>query len=53
MVSKTTQEMIKIAMETITTPFLNEWCMENLGDSIQCQRKKILKPCLKEGVAPN
>ncbi|KPA10357.1 hypothetical protein MHK_009439 [Candidatus Magnetomorum sp. HK-1] len=53
MVSRTTLEMIKEAMETITTPCLNEWCMENLGDSIQCQRKKIFKPCTKEGVAPN
>ena len=53
MVSKTTLEMIKNAMETITTPCLNEWCMENLGDSIQSQRKKILKPCVKEGVVLN
>jgi len=41
MVSKTTLETIKKAMETITTPCLNDWCMENLGDSIQCQRKKF------------
>lgn len=53
MVSKTTLEMIKKAMETISTPCLNEWCMKNLGDSIQCQRKKILKPYKKRGVAPN
>jgi len=53
MVSKTTLEMIKNAMKTITTPFLNEWCIENLGDSIQCQRKKILQPCVKECVTPN
>jgi hypothetical protein len=44
---------VKKAMETISTPCLNEWCMKNLGDSIQCQRKKILKPYKKRGVAPN
>lgn len=45
MVSKTTSETLKKAMELITTSELRKWCKKNLGDSIQCQRKKILQPC--------
>ena len=51
MVSKTTSETIKKAMESIPTSELQKWCKENLGDSIQCQRNKILKGCVDEAIA--
>ena len=39
-VSNTSLAIIKQAMESITTPFMQEWCMENLGGSIQSKRQK-------------
>jgi len=48
MVSKTTTETIKKAMETISTKELQNWCKENLGESIQCKRNRIMQSCISE-----
>ena len=50
MVSKTTTETVKKAMETIPTKELQKWCKENLGESIQCKRNKILQSCASEAM---
>ncbi|KPA12547.1 hypothetical protein MHK_007252, partial [Candidatus Magnetomorum sp. HK-1] len=50
MVSKTTTETIKKAMETIPTKELQKWCKENLGESIQCKRNRILQSCASEAI---
>jgi hypothetical protein len=38
-VSKTTSEVIRTAMETVRTKDVLEWCRENLGKSVQAKRK--------------
>jgi hypothetical protein len=39
MVSSTTKEIIKKAMETVPTKKISEWCSENIGQSVQSKRK--------------
>jgi hypothetical protein len=40
MVSKTTTEVIRKAMETVPTKHVLEWCRKMLGQSVQTKRKK-------------
>ena len=41
--SQTTQDVIKTALEAVPTKRISEWCKKNIGQSVQSQRKEILK----------
>ena len=43
LLSKTTQDIVKQAMETVPTKKVIEWFKENIGQSVQSKRKEILK----------
>jgi hypothetical protein len=43
LVSKTTQDVIQKALHTVPTKKVGEWFKENIGQSVQSQRKEILK----------
>jgi hypothetical protein len=42
-VSKTTQDVIQNALQAVPTKKISEWFKENIGQSLQSQRKAILK----------
>ena len=41
LVATTTQDVIRQALETVSTQDVLEWCKENLGPSVQAQRREI------------
>lgn len=41
MVAPTTLEVVREAMETVSTHDVRTWCQETLGESVQAQRKKL------------
>ena len=41
-VSKTSQDVIQKALETVPTKKVFEWYEENIGQSVQSKRKEIL-----------
>ena len=41
--SKTTQEVIQTALQVVQTKKIREWFNENIGQSVQAQRKRFLK----------
>jgi len=41
--SKTTQEVIQTALQVVPTKKIREWFNENIGQSVQAQRKQFLK----------
>jgi len=43
MVSKTTQEVIHKALETVSTKRVRQWCQQHLGPSIQAQRQTAFR----------
>lgn len=43
LVSKTTQDVIQKALEAIPTKKIGEWFNENIGQSVQSQRKEVLR----------
>jgi len=43
LLSKTTQDVVKKAMETVSTKKVIEWFKENIGQSVQSKRKELLK----------
>jgi len=42
-VSKTTSDVLKKALETVNVNMINEWSKEKVGTTIQAQRKKLYK----------
>jgi len=42
-VSKTTSDVLKRALETVNVNMINEWSKEKVGTTIQAQRKKLYK----------
>lgn len=43
LLSKTTEDVVKKAMETVPTKKVIEWFKQNIGKSVQSKRKEILK----------
>jgi len=41
MLSKTTQDVIRTALETVPTKKISEWFKENIGNSVQSKKKEI------------
>ena len=41
MLSKTTQDVIRNAIETVPTKKVFEWIRENIGQSVQSKKKEI------------
>jgi len=42
MVSTTTSEVVKKAMETVPTQAVLDWCQENIGSSVQAKKIEML-----------
>ena len=42
LVSKTSKDTIKVALETVPTKKVHEWFRSNIGDSLQSQKKEVL-----------
>jgi len=43
MVSTTTSEIVKKAMETVPTKMVLDWCKENIGSSVQAKKIEMLE----------
>jgi len=41
--SKTTEEIIHNALDVVPTKLIYEWAKENIGNSVQSKRKKVLE----------
>ena len=48
MVSETTVDVIRKAMDTVRTKDVLEWCKNILGESVQAKRKKAFSPQIKK-----
>jgi hypothetical protein len=48
MVSETTVDVIRKAMDTVRTKDVLEWCKKMLGESVQAKRKKAFSPQIKK-----
>ena len=48
MVSKTTDAVVKTAMETVNTSTIKQWCQDKIGFTIQAQRRELYE--LENGI---
>ncbi|MGD8445877.1 MAG: hypothetical protein PVI94_20425, partial [Desulfobacterales bacterium] len=46
-VSKTTEDVIHKAMESVPTKRVHEWVKENIGKSVQSKRKEVFSSARK------
>jgi hypothetical protein len=47
MVSKTTEDVIQKAMESVPTKRVHEWIKENIGKTVQSKRKEVFRSARK------
>ena len=52
-VSSTTQDVIRAAMETTPTKKILKWCKDNLGETLQSKRRRLLKTAEKTEQKPD
>jgi hypothetical protein len=52
MVAPTNQQVVRAAMEMVSTAEVQQWCREHLGESVQAQRRRLFATSTSSGTKP-
>jgi hypothetical protein len=52
MVAPTDQQVVRAAMETVSTTEVQQWCRDHVGESVQAQRRRLFAASTSSGTKP-